>query len=550
MHRLLPLLGLMFMAPIAFAQTSFVDVTPTTSPYFQTPIDEDFWVNSVAPADYDGDGRVDLAVIGYAVVYDVSVEDKLVLLHNDGESAGGIWSFSATQVPLGDIVASATHLAWGDFDNDGDHDLAVAAGDVTTLFRNDSGSLTRIPATLPGYIEDSSYESSYDLRSLTWADYDNDGDLDLLIPSSETTQAAYRTILMRNDGADGAGGWVFTDASASIDDTRHAQGAWADRDGDGDLDLFLTNVDPYLETGFIKWFMNDAGAFTAADPLGIRVEHGLADIGDADGDGDLDLLVAGNIQDDNGVFSTVLRVYINDAGTYAPTTLIDAPNAEWLDIHAATWADYDSDGDVDLLVTGNTIGVGEIVGKSDIFANDAGTFTSLGLQLPAPIGSVGLGGAFTWFDIDGDGDLDYLVAGAFYVPGGNGLVESRMLLLRNVAGPSNAPPSAPVGLQVASAGQGVALSWTAAADDHTPTAQLTYDLQLWRDGIPLTLPERLPQPGNINTDGHWVLNNLPAGNYEWGVRAVDSAYAGGAMATGTFALPLGTELIFGDDFEA
>jgi hypothetical protein len=68
--------------------------------------------------------------------------------------------------------------------------------------------------------------------------------------------------------------------------------------------------------------------------------------------------------------------------------------------------------------------------------------------------------------------------------------------------------------------------------------------------IPLTLPERLPQPGTINDGGHWILNNLPAGTYVWGVRAVDSAYAGGAMTTGTFALPLGTEFIFSDDFEA
>ena len=550
MYRLLGLLGLAFIAPIAIAQTSFVEVTPTTSPYFLTPADEDFWVNSVAPADYDGDGRVDLAVIGYYVVYNVSVEERLVLLHNDGESADGTWAFSATQVPLGDIVARATDLAWGDFDNDGDYDLAVASGGVTVLFRNDSGTLTLIPTTLPGYIEDSSYESSYDLRSLTWADYDNDGDLDLLIPSSDTSGAPYRTILMRNDGDDGAGGWAFTDVSATIDDTQHAQSAWADIDGDGDLDLFLTNVDPYLGTGFIKWFMNDAGTFTAVDPLGIRVEHGLADIGDADGDGDQDLLVAGNIQDENGAFSTVLRVYINEAGTYVPTTLIDAPNAEWLDIHAAAWADYDSDGDVDLLVTGNYIGVGEIVGKSEIFANDGGTFTSLGLQLPASIGSIGRGGAFTWFDLEGDGDLDYLVAGAFYVPGGNGLVESRMLLFRNAAGASNAPPSAPSGLQVAPSDQGGALVWAAATDDHTPTTQLTYDLQLWRDGIPVTLPERLPQPGSINAGTHWVLNNLPAGNYVWGVRAVDSAYAGGTTTTGTFTLPLGAELIFADGFEA
>ncbi len=49
-----------------------------------TPQDEDFWVTAAAPADYDGDGDLDIAVLGYYVVYNVSVVDHLVLLRNDG----------------------------------------------------------------------------------------------------------------------------------------------------------------------------------------------------------------------------------------------------------------------------------------------------------------------------------------------------------------------------------------------------------------------------------------------------------------------------------
>src|SRR5262245_36678453 len=55
------------------AQTSFTEVTPQ-APLFSTPEEEDFWINSVAPADVDGDGDLDLAVIGFYVVYFVSVE--------------------------------------------------------------------------------------------------------------------------------------------------------------------------------------------------------------------------------------------------------------------------------------------------------------------------------------------------------------------------------------------------------------------------------------------------------------------------------------------
>jgi len=550
MSRFLLTLASLLFSPLLAAQVSFLEVTPTGDPYFNTPANEDFWVNAVAPADYDGDGRIDLAVLGFYVVYNESVVDKLILFHNDGEGADGSWAFTSTEVPLDGIVAGASDLAWGDFDHDGDYDLAVASEGVTVLFRNDGGTLTAMPVALPGYLEDSGYDDTYDLRSLTWADFDNDGDLDLLIPSIfDASNFSYRTALMRNDGDDGAGGWIFTDTGAAIDATTNAQSAWADIDGDGDLDLFLTNVDPFTGTGFIKLYTNDAGTFTASDPLGVHVEHGLADMADADGDGDQDILVAGNIQEEDGTFDTVLRIYSNDAGTYVPTTLIDAPNADWLDINAATWADYDSDGDVDLLVTGTFIGAVDIEGKSEIFANENGTFVPLGAQLPAPIGSVGRGGAFTWFDLDGDGDLDYLIAGAFFVPNGDGLVEAKMRLFRNMSTGLNAPPEVPGGLHEEEAAGGVTLAWNPASDDHTPTAQLTYDLELWRDGVPVTLPERLPEPGNISTATRWTLANLPNGNYTWRVRAVDSAYAGSIRAESSFTLPFGSDSIFVDGFE-
>ena len=549
MSRKLVPLALLAILPVA-AHASFVEITPDDGAYFTTPEAEDFWVNSVAAADVDNDGRLDLAVIGFHVVYDVSAEDRLVLLHNDGDGGDGHWTFSATEIPLGDLVAGASDLAWGDVDGDGDYDLAVGSEGATALFRNDEGTLVRTGTVLPGYYEDSAYEDSYDLRSLSFADYDNDGDQDLLIPSVyDAGTFSFRTALMRNDGSDGNGGIVFTDVTAAIDPTTHAQSAWTDADGDGDLDLFLANVDPYTETGFVRFYRNDAGTFVASDPLDIRVEHGLADAADVDADGDPDLLVAGNIAEPDGTFTTVLRLYTGDAGNWTPHTLIQAPDADWLDLHAATWADYDSDGDVDVLLTGNAVGNGEIVGKSAIYANDGGAFAPL-LELPAPIGSVGNGGTFTWFDLDGDGDLDYLVAGAFFVPGGNGLVESKMRLFRNDAVSGNAPPPAPTALGASEAGTGVTLAWTAPADDHTPSAQMTYDVELWRDGTPVHEPQRLPQAGAINAATQWTFADLAPGSYTWRVRAVDSAFAGSVAARGAFTLPFAADPIFADDFES
>jgi hypothetical protein len=354
---------------------------------------------------------------------------------------------------------------------------------------------------------------------------------------------------MRNDGPDGAGGWLFADAGAAFDPTTHAQSAWADDDQDGDLDLFLVNVDPYTETGFVRRYGNDGGVFTGSDLLDVQVEHGLADWGDCDGDGDLDLMVVGNLRKPDGTYENVLRTYTSNGAALDPQTLIDAPNADWLDLHAATWADYDSDGDVDLLVTGNFIGDSEIVGHSKIWANAGGTWADTGVELPAPFSSVGGGGSFTWLDLDGDGDLDYLVAGGYFVPGGNGLVETKMSLFRNDSAGANLAPGAPAGLAATPEAAGLTLAWSAAADDHTASSALTYDLEIHPVGGGVGSARRLPEPGGVSTATTWTLAGLPPGSYSWSVRAVDSAYNGGARAAGVVTIA-GGSAIFADDFES
>ena len=549
-HALRSLLLATLLGSAAAAQPSFVEVTPTANPWWVTPETEDFWIGALAAADVDADGDLDLAAIGYYVVYNESAEDVLLVFVNQGAGPDGHWQFATESIPLDGLFAGASDLAFGDFDGDGDHDLAAGSEGATRIFRNSGGQFAPLAIALPGYAEDSTYDMAYDLRSLSWADADNDGDLDLLIPSVfDFDLFEYSTHLMRNDGPDGAGGWLFADAGAAFDPTTHAQSAWADDDQDGDLDLFLVNVDPYTETGFVRRYGNDGGVFTGSDLLDIRVEHGLADWADCDGDGDLDLMVVGNLLRPDGTYENVLRTYTRNGAALDPQTLIDAPNADWLDLHAATWADYDSDGDVDLLVTGNFIGDSEIVGHSRIWANGGGTYADTGVELPAPFSSVGGGGSFTWLDLDGDGDLDYLVAGGYFVPGGNGLVETKMSLFRNDSAGANLAPGAPAGLAATPEAAGLTLAWSAAADDHTASSALTYDLEIHPVGGGVGSARRLPEPGGVSTATTWTLAGLPPGSYSWSVRAVDSAYNGGARAAGVVTIA-GGSAIFADDFES
>jgi len=533
----------------------FTEVTPL-DPLFVTPQDEDFWVATTAPADYDGDGDLDIAVLGFYVVYNTSVEERLVLIRNDGPAAPDEWEFAYIDVPLGTLSAGASDLAWGDVDGDGDQDLAVGTDGQTVIYRNDAGTLVASDTVLPAYWEDN-FQADFDLRSITWADYDNDGDADLLLPSVwDDGTFSYRTALMRNDGTNGTGGWIFTEVSAGFAPTAHAQSAWADFDGDQDLDLLLIHLAPLTDDGFIRRYRNDGGGFfVGEDILGaLTIEHGEGQWGDYDDDGDLDILVAGHIKELDGSYNTVLRIYRNDAETYVPIEVIACPSCEgWFDLTAATWADYDSDGDVDILVAGDYNSGSQIEGRAKIYDNQDGVFTDSGNQLPAPMASGSRGGSFTWLDIDGEGDLDYFIAGQYYVPGGNGLVEAQMHVYRNDATGQNDAPTAPsfLNADVDDITNSVVLWWNAATDDLTPTQALTYDLRLYRDGAPTTVPNILPESGSVSAVNEWTLTALPDGVYTWTLRAVDSAYNGGPSAEATFTVggPAST-VIFMDGFES
>ena len=524
----------------------FTEMTPLDS-VFVTPQDEDFWVITTAPADYDTDGDLDIAVLGYYVVYYQSVEYRLLLLVNNGPADSTEWNFSYIDVPLGSLTTGSSDMAWGDVDGDGDLDLAVGTDGYTVIYRNDSGTLNLSDTNLPGYWEDND-QAEFDLRSITWADYDNDGDQDLLIPSvwNDTTYS-FRTALMRNDGPNGTGGWTFTETDSVFSPTSHAQSAWADYDGDQDLDLLLINIAPLTDDGFIRRYRNEGnGVFVGEDILdSLTIDHGEAQWGDYDADGDLDILVVGDVM---GVWNQVLRIYRNDNENYVPIEVIPCPFCEgWFDLTAATWADYDSDGDMDILLAGNYNSGSFIEGRARIYTNSAGIFTGDSSNtLPAPRASGDRGGTFSWFDLDNDGDLDYFIAGRYFVPGGNGLVEAQMHLYRNDVVEQNEAPSMPTGLTATVQSENsVFFSWNPANDDHTPAPAITYDILIVRNGthVPIgtnrstdIILTRLPEPGNISAVTEWSLTGLQDGNYEWRLRAVDAAYVGSDVAVGEFSL--------------
>jgi len=135
--------------------------------------------------------------------------------------------------------------AVGDYDNDGDFDLFVAAYGKNRLHRNDGGTFTEVAAAV-GLAADDHHVAG------GWADVDQDGWLDLYVTTFRTPNPALKDHLYRNRAGQ------FTEALPdSLDEVPADHGVqWADLDGDGDLDLAITHNDDKVGGGRV--YRNDS----------------------------------------------------------------------------------------------------------------------------------------------------------------------------------------------------------------------------------------------------------------------------------------------------
>jgi hypothetical protein len=321
-------------------------------------------------ADYDGDGLVDTQDL-------VVFTDAYMFGYTNTTLCDPSDPVTLTDIGAGILGGDMGLAAWGDYDNDGDLDLVIAGWDyndmVTRVYRNDEGVFGDIGAGLPGV------ESC----SVAWGDYDNDGDLDLALAGGTWGPPISR--VYRNNAG------VFTDIGAGLPGVAYCSVAWGDYDNDGDLDLVLAGNDG--ATGISRVFRNVAGVFTDIGAGLPGVVYCSVAWGDYDSDGDLDLALAGV-----GGGSRISRVYRNNAGVF---TDIGAGLPGVQDCSAA-WGDYDNDGDLDLVLTGFTPGLR----ISRVYRNNAGVFTDIGAGLPGVNYS-----SAAWGDYDNDGDLDLVLAG-------------------------------------------------------------------------------------------------------------------------------------------
>ena len=327
------------------------------------------------------------------------------LYHNNGDGTFSRVREGSIANDPGDSDAAV----WADYDNDGDLDLFVTNFDPPRdcFYRNEvNGVFTKV--TQGDWVTDSGAGVS-----AAWGDYDNDGLVDLFVANSNNQN----NYLYRNNG-DGTMSRINTGPVVSSDGSSHGC-TWSDYDGDGDVDLFVACGHGEDEQQFLN---NGDGSFTRVT-TGHLVNSGGQGTGiscaDYDNDGDLDVLVTGWGLNEN-------RLYRND-GAVEPT-FVGILGDVFANSDNAAWGDYDNDGYLDLFIVN--------YGRDNfLFHNNGdGTFAQVSEGALVHDGVHSLSCA--WADYDNDGDLDLFVANGIDAFGTNFPPEPGFLY-RNDGGTNN-----------------------------------------------------------------------------------------------------------------
>ena len=295
--------------------------------------------------DYDRDGWVDLFVTGNL--------DPNVLYRNNGDGTFSESEYSSTvsqpDVPSGGAV-------WADYDNDGWLDLYLVNFGANRLFRNEEGAGFS-DVTITAGIGDTGKGTS-----AAWGDYDNDGWLDLYLtnwscfPECDPVDFSLQQDRLYHNNGDGS----FTDVTATLDYALTLGAgfvpAYFDYDGDGDQDIYVVNDKLQNEIGNVLWRNDGAGCghwcwtnVSAATGTDLLINGMGVDASDYDNDGDIDIYVTDMVyqmylmmNDGAGKFRDRARSSgsaINmgpDQGVGWGAVFFDYDNDGWQDLYVAS----------------------------------------------------------------------------------------------------------------------------------------------------------------------------------------------------------------------
>ncbi|MBN1997758.1 VCBS repeat-containing protein [candidate division KSB1 bacterium] len=451
--------------------------------------------SSQAFGDYDNDGDLDLAISGF-----ISNTEISRIYSNNG-------SGQYIDPPIELAGARAGAVSWFDYDGDGALDVTSAirkqSSRALAVFKNQgNNSFTPIELDL-----------IYSSGTFAWGDYDNDGDGDLLFSGIDTTGTKFVRLFQNRDTE-------LVPVSTCLEGHAYGTVAWADYDEDSDLDVLMCGSTNELFAATTIYQNTAPGQFEKMELEVPGVTFGSAQWGDYNNDGRLDILQIGWNQDK----VEVLDVYRNLGNGHFDL----AARLEGAVFGTARWGDYDNDGDVDILMMGRSTDK-KVVSK--IYRNDNGDFKNMSAEI------TGLNvGAADWADVDNDGDLDIFLSGL------DSVQVERTLLYRNDFIMRNSAPTVPKNLNIyfSEFEKRVYLSWEKSEDNETPSNALSYNLCVGTEpGLcnivsPLSDKQngfrKVVQFGNVSGATGWQFINLAPGTYYWRVQAIDAGYCGSAFS--------------------
>jgi predicted nucleotidyltransferase len=460
---------------------------------------------SVAWGDYDCDGDFDFLMTGRMG----SSKSIAKLYRNNGDNT----FTEQTDTPF--IGVSNGSIAWGDYDNDNDLDILLtgnsgSSGIITKIYKNNGdNTFTEQPGISLQGVSDS---------SVAWGDYDNDGNLDILLTGNKSFNDPISKIY-RNNGNN-----TFTwQSSISITGVHYSSVAWGDYDNDSDLDILLSGNNGTTNSTRI-YKNNGDNSFTEQTSISLAgVSNGSVAWGDYDNDGNLDILITGI----NNYNPRISKIYKNNGdGSFSEQKGISLPG---ISNGSAAWGDYDNDGTLDILLTGTTDGTNYL---SKIYKNNGNNnFTDQSGML---LKGVSMSSA-AWGDYDNDNDLDIIMIGK------TGFLRSSKIYKNEVLEINPQPTSPMLSNPVVDKRQ-VTLSWEKATDNQISTNGLTYNMflkEISNDSIVQSSMSdlksgfrRLPRSGNMNQNLIYRPQNLDGGEYEWYIQSIDQSYIGSIFTKG------------------
>lgn len=354
-------------------------------------------ITHVEAADYDSDGDVDL----YVGSYDPGSSTYKHYLFNNEMSRFKDVSEQAGLKHTG----NETSASFADYDNDGFLDLYIVRDDGDILYRNAGKGI------FENVTEKSAIGSKTGGSKALFFDMDHDGDLDLYETRSNSN------LMFRNNG-DGTFLEQAEKMGISGKGANSRDAVFGDFDDDGDIDFFVTNG----SSSNTLWSNQRGGQFKdVTEDSGLKSVGGSekAAVGDYNNDGFLDIFITSV----SGGKNVLYRNKGNGSFEAAKNSDAMFSAIQNLKVYDASFFDFDNDGFLDLIIAGEAP---EKDGRGVyLYHNDgSGNFEDVSRLLPDEPKS---GRQITLFDYNDDGDLDIVIAG----------LNGGITLLRNDGGNNN-----------------------------------------------------------------------------------------------------------------